>query len=103
MILVDEVRAHEFLQAVLQGDVCLSGSEPSIIDVVGEMEDFEAVPASGRFKDGNGSKFVNALSDLCAKQRTILGKPNTPRLRDYGLINTWLQNLCHAECDLREK
>lgn len=103
MILVDDVRAHEFLEAALHSDIRTSGSELSIIDVVGEMEYFEAVPASERFTDGNGSKYVNAISDLCAKQRTILSKANTPRLRDYGLINTWLQNLCNAECDKRER
>ena len=103
MILAVEDICHQFLESCLRGDVCLAGKEPFIGDVLLEREIFIPSKAMQRFKDGNGSKFVNALSDLRSKQRMLLGQANVPRLRDFGLINTWLCNLCNSEADRREK
>lgn len=102
VILIDEHLCYRFLKECLDGNICLTGCEPPIADVLKCVETYEPTKAVDRFKEGNGSKFVTALSDLYSKQRMILGLPNVPRLRDFGLINTWLTNLHNGEAEKRE-
>lgn len=102
-LLVDENLCHRFLEECLAGQICLTGGEPSIISVLKGEDTFEPTKASDRFKEGNGTKFVTSLADLYSKQRMILGLPNVPRLRDFGLISTWLTNLCNEEAQKRER
>lgn len=99
---MDDVLAHDFLVKCLDGTISLSGSEPPIAMVLRGEDIFEPIPASGRFKEGSGNKFVTALSDLYCRQRMILGLPNVPRFRSLGLVDTWLTNLCNEEANKQE-
>eukprot|EP00210_Caulerpa_lentillifera_P009459 g9019.t1 len=103
IIEVNEMNAYNFLESCLNGELSLTETEPPLSHVLDGNNWCRTITPSNRFKEGNGNKFVNALSDLCAKQRMIFGVPNTPHLRDYGLINTWLTNLYNAEAEKREK
>lgn len=104
VIEANEANAYSFLEACLNQEISLTGQEPSFQDVLdGFAEWCPQATHSGRFKEGNGNKFVNALSDMCGKQRTLFGLPNTPRLRDFGSVNTWLTNLCNAEAKEKEQ
>ena len=103
LLIVNESVCHQFLECCLKGEISLSGNEPPVREVLEGRIEFVRARSIKRFKATTGCKFVNAISDLLSRQRMVLGQPSTPKLRDFGLIRTWLANLCNAEADQREK
>lgn len=97
MLLVTPDLALKFLTEVQNGEISLTGHEPSIREVVLAKRSFSPTPSNGEMRSGLASKYVNALSKLYEIQSNILDQhcgivEGITKLREVSAIRQFIQN-----------
>ena len=87
MLRIEPEAVFNFAKLYLDGKLRMTGSEPSLIDVLQQRAVFKPKPKTGKISPSMFTKIISALTSFRRHQASLLAEDPPSSLREYKPLN----------------